>query len=296
LTDRLVHNLSIIATLNPVQGSLRERSPGVWQVRVSVGRDPVTKRYRYVSSTVRGGRRAAEREAARLVKQAADGKIPLERETLAGLLERWLEHIEARGRAPKTLLENRRMATAISEELGTKELRRLCGRDLDAFYDGLRRRGLSATSARRYHAVLSAALNQAVRWGLLEHSPVAQANPPSLERNEAPAPSPERIRELHRVCSGQGSRVRHERALWTSAKVSTPLVSALSPIDKGQPRTANDSAVKVGGAETSKCRRRTLMARTDTDAHSGQSRPEYRPAWMRFFAARRGGGPLRVVQ
>ena len=68
LTDRLVHNLSIVTTLKSVQGSLRERSQGVWQVRVSLGLDPTTKRYVYVSTTVRAGRRAAQREAARLVK------------------------------------------------------------------------------------------------------------------------------------------------------------------------------------------------------------------------------------
>jgi hypothetical protein len=133
---------------------------------VSLGRDPASKRYRYVTTTVRGGRRATQREAARLVKEANEGKIPFERETLTGLLERWLDHIEARGRAPKTLLENRRMSAVIAEDLGVKELRKLRGRDLDGFYDRLRRRGLSATTVRRYHAVLSASLNQAVRWGL----------------------------------------------------------------------------------------------------------------------------------
>jgi integrase len=163
---------------------------------VSLGRDPKTKRYEYVTTTVRGGRRTAQREAARLIKLASEGQISTERETLGGLLDRWLDHIEARGRAPKTLLENRRLAAAISAELGEKELRKVTGRDLDAFYDRLRRRGLSATSVRRYHAVLSAALNQAVRWGLLQHSPVAQATPPGLERNEAPAPSPEQIKML----------------------------------------------------------------------------------------------------
>jgi hypothetical protein len=55
----------------------------------------------------------------------------------------WLEHIEARGRAPKTLFENRRLAAVTSEALGTKELRRLRGRDIDAFYDVLRKRGLA---------------------------------------------------------------------------------------------------------------------------------------------------------
>lgn len=48
------------------------------------------------------------------MKEAAEGKIPVERERVAGVLDRWLEHIEARGRAPKTLLENKRMAFVIT--------------------------------------------------------------------------------------------------------------------------------------------------------------------------------------
>ena len=62
-----------------------------------------------------------------MVKEGDEAKIPLERETLAGLLERWLDHIEARGHAPKTLLENRRMTAVITEELCAKDLRKLRG-------------------------------------------------------------------------------------------------------------------------------------------------------------------------
>ena len=163
---------------------------------MALGRDTATGEYRYAATTVHGGRRAAQRAAAQLVNDASKGHIPLTKETFGGLLTRWLDHIEARGRAPKTLVENRRMAAAIAEELGTKDLQKLRGRDLDAFYDGLGRRGLSATSVRRYHAVCSAALNQAVRWGLLEHSPAAQATPPSLESKEPEAPTPEEVKLL----------------------------------------------------------------------------------------------------
>jgi len=54
----------MIATPKPVKGSLRERSPGVWQVRASLGRDPATHRYRYAAATVRGTKRDAQRAAA----------------------------------------------------------------------------------------------------------------------------------------------------------------------------------------------------------------------------------------
>jgi len=163
---------------------------------VALGRDPATGGYRYAATTVHGGRRAAQRAAAQLVNDASKGHVPLTKETFGGLLTRWLDHIEARGRAPKTLVENRRMAAAIAEELGAKDLQKLRGRDLDAFYDGLGRRGLSASSVRRYHAVCSASLNQAVRWGLLEHSPAAQATPPSLGSKEPEAPTPEEVKLL----------------------------------------------------------------------------------------------------
>lgn len=88
------------------------------------------------------------------------------------------------------------MATTIAKDLGAKDLRKLKASDLDAFYDRLSRRGLSATSVRRYHAVCSAALNQSVKWGLLERSPAAQASPPSVERNEPDAPTPGEIKLL----------------------------------------------------------------------------------------------------
>ena len=88
------------------------------------------------------------------------------------------------------------MSASIAKDLGAKDLRKLNASDLDAFYDRLNRRGLSATSVRRYHAVCSAALNQGVKWGLLERSPAAQASPPSIERNEPDAPTPEEIKLL----------------------------------------------------------------------------------------------------
>jgi len=101
---------------------------------------------------VRGTKQDAQRAAAGLVSEADHGRITLTKETFGGLLTRWLDHIETRGRAPRTLVENRRIASAITEELGSKDLQKLKGSDLDAFYDRLRRRGLSATSVRRHHA------------------------------------------------------------------------------------------------------------------------------------------------
>jgi len=163
---------------------------------VSLGRSPGTSRYSYASTTVRGGRRDAQRAAAKLVNQASDGQVAMSADTLGELLNRWLTHLEGLGRAPKTVVEHRRMAAEVREGIGWIKLRKLRGADLDAFYSHLREKGLSPSSVRRYHAVLSAALHQAVRWGLLERSPAVQATPPPVPVTEPACPTPDEVRQL----------------------------------------------------------------------------------------------------
>jgi len=59
---------------------------------VSLGRDPATHRCRYAAATVRGAKRDAQRAAARLVNEASQGRIPLTKETVGGLLTRLSVH------------------------------------------------------------------------------------------------------------------------------------------------------------------------------------------------------------
>jgi hypothetical protein len=81
---------------------MRERRPGVWQIRICAGRDPATRRFRYVTRTVQGGKRNAQRAAAKLVSAVEVGLLPAARGTVAQLLEQWMAHIESQGRAPST--------------------------------------------------------------------------------------------------------------------------------------------------------------------------------------------------
>ena len=177
-------------------GSIRERAPGVWQVRVSLGRDRGTGRYAYASETVHGTKRDAQRAATRLAGQADSGRVTTSTSTLGEFLSHWLTHIEVLGRAPKTMVEHRRIAREISDQLGDVTLRRLRAIDLDGYYGRLARRGLSAASIRRHHAVLSASLHLAERWGLIDRSPARNATPPSVSNHEVSAPTHEQVKYL----------------------------------------------------------------------------------------------------
>jgi integrase len=66
----------------------------------------------------------------------------------------------------------------IKPELGDVKLDRLTAQQVDTFYGKLRGRGLSAGSVRRHHALLHAALEQAVRWELLLVNPTDRATQP----------------------------------------------------------------------------------------------------------------------
>lgn len=177
---------------------MRERRPGVWELRVPAGRDPVTGRHRQVSRTFRGRKREAETALARLIGEVADGRHANESPGTVGyLLDRWVEHLEAMGRASKTTDGYRSLIRArLRPAFGAVELRKLGPADLDAFYRALLAAGLSPVSVRHCHATMSAALRQAVKWGWIDRSPADRASPPPVPHREIRPPSAEQITNL----------------------------------------------------------------------------------------------------
>ena len=72
---------------------MRERRPGVWEIRIAVGTDPVTGRTVQRSVTFRGSEADADayRRALAMDRKARRSIVrPAPMLTVAGLLERWL--------------------------------------------------------------------------------------------------------------------------------------------------------------------------------------------------------------
>ena len=88
-------------------GTKRERRPGVWQLRVYSGLDPVSDRPRQVTRTFRGSETAANKALAKLVSDVSEGKIESTTATVGQLLDAWLDQIEPT-RALSTMQEYRR--------------------------------------------------------------------------------------------------------------------------------------------------------------------------------------------
>src|SRR5437660_75319 len=119
-------------------GSIQKRGAASWRLRVHAGAG------RYISETVRGTRKDAERRLSRLVVEVADGKrVAATAQTLGQLLDQWYANKE-----PDLASKTRELYRGILDRhliptLGAPSLSRVHTSDLERLYGDLRRRGLS---------------------------------------------------------------------------------------------------------------------------------------------------------
>ncbi|MHB1845325.1 MAG: tyrosine-type recombinase/integrase [Deltaproteobacteria bacterium] len=174
-------------------GSMVERKPGVWRLRAYIREDA-----RQVQRTFHGDRKAAARALALLVTEVEQGRFDRTTATVGDLLDRWMEQLEPT-RRPSTLLGYRRkIAHDIEPALGDVRLAKLRADQLDAFYLEQLGRGLSTATVRQLHAILSAALHQAVKWGWLDVNPADRASPPAVRTPELVVPAMTDVDRLYR--------------------------------------------------------------------------------------------------
>jgi integrase len=164
-----------------MRGGLRERSPGVWEVRVERGRDPVTGRRLQKSRTVRGGKREAQRALNALVAEVEEGTSSSSDATFRHVAERWLR-LTIADLSPTTLRRYRGLLDQhIYPALGDRASASIRTSELDELHLGLmERKGLSPASVRQVHAVVRRALQQAVRWGWIRTNPATNTTPPRV--------------------------------------------------------------------------------------------------------------------
>jgi integrase len=161
--------------------TIRERRPGVFEVRAIVGRDEAGRPVQ-VSRTVRGTKRDARRVADQLATTTSSAKGA--RTTIAELLDAWLETMDGSW-APSTS-ENQRSRVALvkQDRIAQVTLAKLTAPEVAAWHTRLARRGAGEGSVRNQHLVLRAALSLALRWGWVPLSAAASA--PLGRRKRAP--------------------------------------------------------------------------------------------------------------
>jgi integrase len=166
--------------------TIRERSPGVWQVRVFTGRNG-TGRPTQTAITVRGGKREALREAARLEsapQRSAAGR------TVADALDAWLERNEGSYTPASLRDQTSRVRLVQQDPIAGTPLARLGVAEVDRWLTRMRRSGLGDSAIRNRLTVLRAALQQAVVWSWISSNPAALTRPPGIRRSPRDVMSP----------------------------------------------------------------------------------------------------------
>lgn len=186
-----------------MRGSVFKRSR-TWTAQVYLGRDPATGRKRYKQLNGFSTKRAAEHalteqlERLRVGEYADPGAT-----TVAEFIERWLTAVTPTVR-PTTAASYRAMLERhVVLRVGTVKLAELTGLDLSSLYGellvagygkGNKVRGLPPTTVRYLHRIVSHALRDAVRWGLLVRNPADQVDPPRAAHPEMTTWSAEQVR------------------------------------------------------------------------------------------------------
>jgi integrase len=199
---------------------MRERQPGVWELRVFLGRDAAGKT-RHRSVTFRGGKRAAGRELSRLVIEAENGPVPpppppIDRtprwgdqttinEAIAGWKENGWEDL-----SPSTVRRYENMwMKHVYGSIGMERLATLSPYDVEKYFRRLKADGLAEATVRQIRALMHRACRLARKWsvGVLPN-PIADTELPTWaldERGEVRAPTVEEVRAL--IIAAQGADV-----------------------------------------------------------------------------------------
>jgi integrase len=176
-------------------GHIRERSPGAFEIRYSLGADPATGRRKTVTVTVRGSQKDAERELRRLLRTVDTGEhVDPSRLTVREWLQTWLETV-GHEVAPRSYERYAVIVTRhLTPALGNLQLAKLAPLHIQNFYNTLadggrcdgQPGGLAPRTRRQVHRVLATALNRAVEQQLLARNPadVFKKRLPKVERKE----------------------------------------------------------------------------------------------------------------
>ena len=249
-------------------GQIIARGDGRWLVRISLGRDPEKRRRRYHNRTIWSSLRSAQRYLnSRLEERQQAREFPGADLTLSQYLDRWLA-LAARPRLrAKSYLDYLALAARyIRLTLGEHMIRTLAPLDFQAVYQGMLEDDLSSRTIHYTHAVVHAALEQAVQWRLLPSNPSTGVALPKASRPEIRVLTPDEARRFLRVALATKYGPLLALALTTGLRPSEYLALRWSDIDWQEESVTVSRTLEKGTgwlfAETKRARSRRVKLQT----------------------------------
>src|SRR5712692_6319758 len=248
-------------------GQIIPRGERTWLVRVFMGRDSESGKRKYVNKTIHGTLRDAQAYLSRSQRDRDLGVFfEPSRMSLDGYLDKWLETAAK----PKLRAKTHRDYEALLRRyvrpaLGSRQASKIEPLEIQGLYADMQERGLSARTVRFTHAVLRAALHQALKWKLIPQNPALSVDLPKQAKGEIQVLNPQQAREFLKEAAADRYYVLFAVALTTGLRPSEYLALKWPDVNfgKGTVSIARTlEPIKGGGwrfADTKRARSRRLV-------------------------------------
>jgi integrase len=174
-----------------MKGHIYQRAKGSWTIVYDLPVDAVTGKRRQKSQTIKGTKRDAERALREVLLSLEQGSyVKPNKLTLGEWLDQWCESFVVMNTTPRTYVSYRSIIDRhLKQGLGSIALSRLEPQQIQAYYADKLAKGrvdgkgsLSNRSVLYHHRILSKALDQAVKMGLVVRNVAKLITPPRVAR------------------------------------------------------------------------------------------------------------------
>lgn len=230
------------------EGSVFQRKDGKWAAEIDLGVTADGKRKR---KTLYGKTRKAVVDRLRQLQKTLDegGPIDQVKLTVGEYLARWLNDAAAHTVRPTTLESYTRYVRVHAlPAFGQVQLAKLTPMHLQHLYSEMLTAGKSRRTVQYLHAILHRALEQAVKWELLQRNPSDAVDAPRPARAEIRPLTPDQVAQLVSAMQGDTLYPLYYLAVATGCRRGELVALRWSDVDWQRPAiTINRTAEEVGG-------------------------------------------------
>ena len=226
------------------EGSIARRADGRWMARVDLGWQDGKRRRKTLYGRTK---REVQNKLRETLHRTDKGLPPVpEQETVGAFLRRWLVTVRGKLR-PRTHKSYEQIVRIHLEPgLGRVRLAKLTPLDVSTWLESRRAAGVGGRTIHYARAVLRAALNQALRWGLVSRNVASLTDPPRYRAREIAPLTPEqakqflaavaghRLEALFAVAVGVGLRLGEALGLpWDAVNLDAGKLSVRQTLERG---------------------------------------------------------------
>ena len=238
------------------EGSITRRADGRWMARVDLGWQDGKRRRKTLYGRTK---REVQDKLRETLHRTEKGLPPVpEQETVGAFLHRWLEIIRSQLR-PRTHRSYEQIVRIHLEPgIGRVRLAKLTPLDVSTWLESRRTAGVGGRTIHYARAVLRAALNKALKWGLVSRNVASLTDPPRYRARQIAPLTPEqakkflaavadhRLEALFTVAVGLGLRLGEALGLpWDAVNLDAGTLSVRQTLERagkqpqfGEPKSA----------------------------------------------------------